>query len=156
MLSDTDDESLLKGAVLELWSKEYLSASDVIERFNPQGNSPLRTELVLLSACESQVTDSGSLKYGGNTVKAMGTAFLVAGAENVVASHWPVNDESTTPFVVEFMKQVKECSKQTLSAEDYALILHRTRKWIVTEKGFKEPCDWGPFTIWTTLHHNSK
>ncbi|MDZ4852533.1 MAG: CHAT domain-containing protein [Pirellulaceae bacterium] len=153
---DLEPNPYLAGATLDLWNGKKMSASCLIERFAPQKTLRLNTELVFLSACETQVTDNDSLRYGGNTIKAMGTAFLVAGAENVIASHWPVSDASTKSLVIEFMRQAKRQLNAKFTTEDYALILHQQRRELAKEKDFSAPFDWGPFTLSTTLLNDGK
>ncbi len=130
---------------------EIMWAADVLKKFQAKNGLRLPSELVLLSACETQVVDTEAIRYGGNTIKAMGTAFLVAGAENIIASHWRVNDLSTTPLITDFMCAVKQRPELKLSAEDYARILHAQRKKLSQDNRFRAPYDWGPFTLSTTL-----
>jgi CHAT domain-containing protein len=48
------------------------------------------TELVIVSACES---GTGEIKIGEG-VMSLRRAFRIAGAETVLASHWPVSDKA--------------------------------------------------------------
>jgi CHAT domain-containing protein len=50
------------------------------------------TELVILSACDS---GSGEVKIREG-VMSLRWAFRNAGAQTVLASHWPVNDKATS------------------------------------------------------------
>ncbi|MCA9730006.1 MAG: CHAT domain-containing protein, partial [Candidatus Eisenbacteria bacterium] len=59
---------------------------------------PCRCQLVLLSACETGLTETGT----GDDPTGMAHAFLAAGAECVIASHWKVHDDSTSRLVRDF------------------------------------------------------
>ncbi len=151
---EEESESYLDGAFLELWKPDdVLTASDVLHHFSPSGDNRLNSELVFLSACETQVIDGEAIRYGGNTIKAMGTSFLVAGAENVIASHWKVDDVSTTQLVKNFMCAVSDSSKTRMNAEDYASLLHEKRKRLKKSEEFQDPYHWGAFTISTLQPH---
>ncbi len=59
-----------------------------------------RTELVVLSAC-----DSGSgLAQAGEGVLGLRRAFATAGVHNLVAALWPVSDRETAAFMVDFYR----------------------------------------------------
>jgi CHAT domain-containing protein len=57
-------------------------------------HSRLRAKLVVLSACETGVG-----KLTGNESMGLVRAFLIAGAQSVVATHWPVADHATTALM---------------------------------------------------------
>jgi tetratricopeptide (TPR) repeat protein len=59
---------------------------------------PLRGALVVLSACETALHDSGA----GDEMFGLTRAFLAAGASRVVASLWPVEDAQTAEFMSDF------------------------------------------------------
>jgi len=61
---------------------------------------PLRTELVILSACD---TGTGRL-LGPRGIASLERAFLLAGAKAVIASLWPVDDT----YTVALMKRMYE------------------------------------------------
>ena len=63
-------------------------------------NLPLRSRLVVLSACD---TSSGRL-LAGEGVLGLAQAFLQAGADSVVASYWRVPDGATAPFMDRFYR----------------------------------------------------
>jgi|GEM_PF-4097673 len=52
------------------------------------------TELVVLSACDS---GAGDVKIGEG-VMSLRKAFRIAGAQTVLASHWPISDKATRPL----------------------------------------------------------
>ncbi len=59
---------------------------------------PLRGNLVVLSACETGLSDSGQ----GDEMVGLVRAFLVGGCARVVASLWPVDDSVTAAFMTSF------------------------------------------------------
>jgi len=150
------EQSADVGAKIRLWGKMHLSAMDVLKRFRSTDRNPLRAELVFLAACETQMSNGESLRYGGNTINAMGTSFLVSGAQNVVASHWSVNAKSTSKLAEKFMQQVHRLGlKAPLSTEEYAAILHEARRSVSEDPEFRYPFDWGPFTLSSMLQQSS-
>ena len=57
----------------------------------------LNAKLVVLSACNTAGKDEDSEILSGYTI------FLYAGAENLILSHWPVEDRSTAILMSSFM-----------------------------------------------------
>lgn len=64
---------------------------------------PLNAELVTVSACRS----AGERAYSGEGLVGFAWAFLSAGARNVIASLWDVNDRSTAAFMQSLYAKVK-------------------------------------------------
>ena len=66
------------------------------------------TELVVLSACETTINDLSARDEvavsAGDEVEGMTRAFLFAGTPTVVASLWPVDDESTKKLMLAFYR----------------------------------------------------
>ena len=58
-------------------------------------------ELVVLSACQTGVGEV----IDGEGVNCLGTAFLYAGADRVLTTLWPVDDEQTRAFVQGFYER---------------------------------------------------
>jgi CHAT domain-containing protein/tetratricopeptide (TPR) repeat protein len=63
----------------------------------------LKADLVVLSACE---TAQGEV-IPGEGIYGMPYAFLLAGANNVLSSLWPVNDKTTEAFFTEFYNRIQ-------------------------------------------------
>lgn len=57
--------------------------------------------LVVLSACETAV----GVERSGDEVQALSRAFLLDGAQGVIASLWPVDDSATAYLMMEFYQQ---------------------------------------------------
>ncbi len=64
----------------------------------------LKADLVVLSACESQI---GELKRGEG-VMSLGRGFFYAGASSLVASLWSVNEKSTAEIFSNFYTQLQD------------------------------------------------
>jgi CHAT domain-containing protein len=62
------------------------------------------TDLVVLSACETQV---GAVSAGDEVI-GMTRAFLYAGTPTVIASLWKVDDQATTLLMEQFYKHLRE------------------------------------------------
>ncbi len=108
----------------------------------------LRARHVFLSACETQVTDISDLQSGGNTLKTLGTTFLAIGAEDVIASHWRVSNDSTTELFKALIREYSQMSpSRPPTTEELAEQFFKARKHMRGE--FSHPFDWNAFTLWT-------
>jgi CHAT domain-containing protein len=94
------------------------------------------TELVILSACDS---GSGEVKIGEG-VMSLRRAFRIAGAESVLASHWPVNDKATSRLMTEFMRRWRAGEPRAQAWREAQLELLRS-------KDFSNPYFWAAFTL---------
>lgn len=56
------------------------------------------TQLVVLSACQTQVGDASD----GDEIIGLNRAFLFAGTPNVIATLWPISDQATALLMAEF------------------------------------------------------
>lgn len=92
------------------------------------------TALVTLSGC---VTASG-LDSGG-ALLAFQSAFFVAGAQRVVSSLWPVDDDATAHCMGMFYR---------LLADGHApqIALQRAQQELLTQPGYEHPAIWAAFT----------
>ncbi len=101
---------------------------------------PIRAELVTLSACQ---TGLGAI-IAGEGVVGMTRALFAAGADNVVASLWPVNDASS----VYFMRRFYQLHLIDGLPMDVA-IAHVKREFIAGKAGeFRHPQYWAPFNLY--------
>jgi CHAT domain-containing protein/Tfp pilus assembly protein PilF len=108
------------------------------------------TWLVTLSACESGVGEAKS----GEGVFGLRRAFMMAGAQNLLMTLWPVNDETTAKIMADFYKEA-------LATHDAAGSLAKVqRDWLVKlrkEKGLLAAVrDAGPFAMVVMANPNAK
>jgi len=91
-------------------------------------------ELVTLSACETAL----GKKIEGEGLRGLTTAFLFAGARNVIASLWKVSDESTAELMITFYTQL-------LSGKDKATALREAKLSLIKSEKYNHPYYWAPF-----------
>ena len=99
---------------------------------------PLHAYLVTVSACDGV----GTRAYAGEGLVGLSWAFLRAGAHNVIASLWEVNDDSTPKLMDELYKRVK-------AGQDPAAALRAAKLTLVRSAGvFRKPFYWAPFQLY--------
>jgi CHAT domain-containing protein len=91
-------------------------------------------ELVTLSACETAL----GKKIEGEGLRGLTTAFLFAGARNVVASLWKVSDESTSELMIHFYSEL-------LTGKDKATALRAAKLSLIKSEKYNHPYYWAPF-----------
>jgi len=110
--------------------------------------------LVVLSACETSV----GRQRNGEGVESLARAFLLAGAQQVVASQWKVSDQSTAIFMERFY--------QALGSSDVAGALLEARRalarggnftdrlsrWARRSNSYVHPYHWAPFVLIEGAH----
>jgi CHAT domain-containing protein len=89
-----------------------------------------------LSACDS---GTGEVKIGEG-VMSLRRAFRIAGAESVLASHWPVSDKATSRLMTEFMRRWH-------SGEPRAQAWREAQLSLLRSKDFSNPYFWAAFTL---------
>jgi CHAT domain-containing protein len=94
------------------------------------------TELVILSACQ---TAAGDVRIGEG-VMSLRRAFTIAGAESVLASHWPVSDEATQKLMTEFLRQWRSGKSRVEALREAQLSLLRSGE-------HSSPYFWAAFTL---------
>tara|TARA_Y100000310_G_scaffold145621_1_gene144940 strand:- start:602 stop:3289 length:2688 start_codon:yes stop_codon:yes gene_type:complete len=112
----------------------YLNAYEIM-------NLDIKAEFVNLSACE---TGLGKI-YKGEGVVGLTQAFLIAGADAVSVTLWPVADESTSIIMTEMYRLVKELDISYLES-----MSEIKRKFINGEFGdvYRDPYYWAPFVYY--------
>jgi CHAT domain-containing protein len=130
----TNRESPLDSAlILSRHESGYaLSARDVM-------NVPLHADLVTLSACRS----AGARAYSGEGLVGLSWAFLRAGARNVVAGLWDVNDMSTANLMAEFYSRLAHGATPADALRQAKLGLAHS------SVAYRKPFYWGPFQLYT-------
>lgn len=93
----------------------------------------LNADLVTLSACETAMGEVAN----GDDVVGLTRGFMYAGANSVVASLWPVSDESTAYFMKTFYRNLGKMPKTSA--------LRRAA--LATKKEFPHPIFWSAFQI---------
>ncbi|MHC1764901.1 MAG: CHAT domain-containing protein [Verrucomicrobiia bacterium] len=105
------------GQVPEPWNDGFLMADEA-------GTLDLRgTWLVSLAACNSGV----GMPSFGEGIFGLRRAFVQAGAQNLLMTLWPVNDQITTRFMAQFYAEAIK------SPRDLAAALHRTQRRFLRE-----------------------
>ena len=99
---------------------------------------PLRAELVTISACYG----AGNRAYSGEGLVGLSWAFLRAGAHNVIAALWEVNDLSTPQLMDNLYLNVK-------NGQDPATALRAAKLAMLhSENVFRKPFYWGAFQLY--------
>jgi CHAT domain-containing protein/tetratricopeptide (TPR) repeat protein len=99
-------------------------------------------ELVVLSACETNVGPDRPLEAGSTLAR----AFLSAGAARVVCSQWSVDDQSTAALIGAFFLRISESLRQGQSPQ-YARALHEARREVRDNPAWAAPYHWAPFVL---------
>ena len=99
----------------------------------------LAPDLVTISACRS----AGAKAYSGEGLIGFAWAFLEAGAHNVVAGIWNVDDAAAPLVMEEFYKEWRAGAHPPGALRQAKLKLMRTGG------AFRKPYYWGPFEVFT-------
>jgi len=97
--------------------------------------SRLAPDLITVSACRG----AGARTYSGEGLVGFAWALLHAGARNVIAGLWDVNDLSTAELMVSTYSQLAVGAGPAAALRDAKLRL------IHSEGNFRKPYYWGPF-----------
>jgi CHAT domain-containing protein/Tfp pilus assembly protein PilF len=123
-------ESPLDSAVLLSGGKLY--ARDVLE-------ASLNARLVTISACRG----AGSREYSGEGMVGFAWAFLSAGAENVIAGIWDVDDQSTATLMESVYRELAAGKTPGAALRQAKLsLLH-------SNTSFRKPYYWAAFQLYT-------
>ncbi len=111
-------------------------------------NCPLRCELAVLSACQTNVGPERPLDFGNSLAQ----AFLAAGAKRVVASHWTVADDSTAELIAQYFGNFRSpvtANRRTGDEQttDYATSLRLARLSLRKTERWSSPYFWAPFVL---------
>jgi CHAT domain-containing protein len=99
---------------------------------------PLTARLVTISSCEG----AGTRAYAGEGLVGLGWAFLRAGADNVVAALWKVNDNATAELMDQFYASLAKGAEPAAALRDAKLFLIRRGG------SFSLPRYWAPFLLY--------
>jgi CHAT domain-containing protein/lipopolysaccharide biosynthesis regulator YciM len=100
----------------------------------------IRSHLVFLSGCETGAGTTGSTRFGsGEDYATLSQAFLYAGADNVVATLWRVEDEGAAFFATRFF--------EALSAGGPTEALVHAQRAALAEPRFARPFYWAGYRL---------
>jgi CHAT domain-containing protein len=99
-------------------------------------------DLAVLSACETNVGPQRPLEAGVT----LASAFLTSGARRVVASHWSVDDRSTSIFMNYFFREIVKKSNDGAN-DEYSKALHHARLKLRANPQYADPFYWAPFVL---------
>jgi CHAT domain-containing protein/Tfp pilus assembly protein PilF len=100
-------------------------------------NTPLRAELVTVSACRG----AGARVYSGEGLVGFTWAFLQAGAKNVIAGLWDVSDSSTAQLMDQLYAGIDAGKSPATALRDAKLSL------IHSQNNYRKPYYWGAFQV---------
>lgn len=108
-----------------------LSAREIVDR-------PLRAKLVTISSCYG----AGSRTYGGEGLVGLAWAFLSAGADQVIAALWEVNDAATADLMKDMYAGIRQGRDPAAALRDAKLRLLRSNTI------HAKPAYWAPFVVY--------
>ncbi len=115
-------------------SKSGLLASDGLLYVLDIYNWELNSDLVVLSACQTGVGEI----TGGDEMVSISRAFMQAGADNIMASLWSVQDEATRDLMVEFYNNLLQGQSKADALKNAQLKLIKKNP---------DPYLWAPFVL---------
>jgi CHAT domain-containing protein len=127
---------LLRGAgdVMDKSPNNYNIESGILTAYEAMSLNLDKTDLVVLSACETGLGDISN----GEGVYGLQRAFLVAGAKVLIMSMFKVDDEATQKLILNFYKKWLTTNNMRQSFVD-------AKKELRTE--YPEPIYWGAFMM---------
>lgn len=100
---------------------------------------PLSARLVTISSCHG----AGTRTYAGEGLVGLAWAFLGAGAEQVIAALWEVNDGATPELMDGMYERIR-------AGEDPATALRHAKLTFVRGKSiYRQPRYWAPFVVYS-------
>jgi CHAT domain-containing protein len=100
--------------------------------------TPLHAELVTISACRG----AGTREYSGEGLVGLGWAFLRAGAHQVVAGLWEVNDLSTPQLMDRFYSELQKGRSAPAALRTAKLAMLRS------DSVYRHPFFWGSMQLY--------
>jgi len=100
----------------------------------------ISSSLVFLSGCDTGLGASWSTQFDrGEDYATLALAFLYAGADNVVATLWPVEDEGAAAFAGRFYGELRET--------DPVEALARAQRELIAHPQYHEPYYWAAYRL---------
>jgi CHAT domain-containing protein/Tfp pilus assembly protein PilF len=104
-----------------------------------------RSSLVFLSGCETGVGGAGATMFArGDDYTTLAQAFLVAGANNVIATLWQVQDEAAAAFAARFYEALDELGGGAGTLSDALTAAQRS---IRADLRFAAPYFWAGYAL---------
>lgn len=152
-------EALSRGGLVHVASHGVMNAASPsfsrIELFRPDDPAPdndgrlevhevlglaIRSPLVFLSGCETGVGPAWSTSFAqGEDYATLARAFLYAGARNVIATLWPVEDEGAAEFAKRFYDGLRRVGPVEALADAQRAMLGDTR--------YRHPYYWAAYRV---------
>ena len=110
----------------------YLSASEIV------GLNLVGTEWVILSACNSAAPSDLNPE---SSLSGLASAFLYAGAPELLVSHWPVHDSVAATLAIETLRNADQGGISKAQA------LQAAMRTVREQPGNVHPSVWAPFTL---------
>jgi len=114
----------------------FLTTTEIMEQFVTSG-TPLKAELVVLSACD---TGRGEIK--GEGVIGLSRSLIAAGVPSIVVSLWQVPDDDTNLLMKEFYTNLYEKELDKAQALRQAMLTM-----LNDDRGNFNPIAWAAFTV---------
>jgi CHAT domain-containing protein len=96
----------------------------------------VKTRLVVLSACR---TAAGSMP-GDEGPLSLAAAFLAAGVDTVVATLWPIADETSLPITIEFHRRLRSGASPPAALRAAQILCIQT-------ESTRRPAHWAGFLV---------
>ena len=97
-------------------------------------------DLVFLSGCETGLGIAGSSVFApGEDYATLSQAFVLAGARNVVATLWPVEDRASAELASGFY--------EALAEHDAAAALAEAQRALLAQEGWRAPYYWAAYQV---------
>jgi CHAT domain-containing protein/Tfp pilus assembly protein PilF len=121
-------------------SGQLLSSNDGRLEVHELLDLQVRSPLVFLSGCETGVGSEWSTSFRrGEDYATLAQAFLFAGARNVIATLWRIEDRGAAVFAAEFYRQ--------LETADPAEALARTQRAMQGNRTYSAPYYWAGYVL---------
>lgn len=129
-------------------SPEELAFNDPMLTASEVVRLDLDADLVVLAACDTAHGGTNGLAaaFGSEHLDGLARAFLYAGARNVLATHWPVDDLATDAFVTRFLEEARRAPLSRALNATQAYFLEHPDELTGGERTFT-PALWGGFVL---------
>jgi len=127
----------LSGILLSLYDKDGKAQDGGFIRLQDVYGLNLRSDLVVLSACETGI----GKEVRGEGLMSLNNAFLQAGAKTVVSSLWKVDDTATKQLMTNFYQAIAD---EGLTA---SAALRKAQIAMYKDPRYSSPFHWAAFTV---------